>query len=379
MMSYADLALLPEGLHDDLPPFAGREADVIERLVAACEASGYDRVKPPLIEFEESLLSGPGAGVSRHMFRLMDPISQRMMGLRSDMTTQVARIASTRLKAAERPLRLCYAGQVLRVRGSQLRPERQFAQAGVELIGTDDDAGDAEVVLLAAEALAAVGVKHLTIDLTVPSLVPLLARELGLSDEVAEVARRALDGRDGAAVAALPKPARQFFADLMTAAGPADEALSALRALNLPESASPLIDRLAGLVAALNSEGEGIALTVDPGESRGFEYQTGVSFTLLVKGVRGELGRGGRYSLITGEPATGFTLYMDSVMRAVPEAATPARLLLPYGTPRAAARGLQAEGWRTVCVLDPAADPRAEAKRLGCSHMLSSGKPEALE
>lgn len=379
MMSYADLALLPEGLHDDLPPFAGREADVIERLVAACEASGYDRVKPPLIEFEESLLSGPGAGVSRHMFRLMDPISQRMMGLRSDMTTQVARIASTRLKTAERPLRLYYAGQVLRVRGSQLRPERQFAQAGVELIGTDDDAGDAEVVLLAAEALAAVGVKHLTIDLTVPSLVPLLARELGLSDEVAEVARRALDGRDGAAVAALPKPARQFFADLMTAAGPADEALSALRALKLPESASPLIDRLAGLVAALNSEGEGIALTVDPGESRGFEYQTGVSFTLLVKGVRGELGRGGRYSLITGEPATGFTLYMDSVMRAVPEAATPARLLLPYGTPRAAARGLQAEGWRTVCVLDPAADPRAEAKRLGCSHMLSSGKPEALE
>src|SRR3546814_4732936 len=82
-------------------------------------------------------------------FRLMDPVSQRMMGLRADMTPQVARIATTRLKKAPRPLRLCYGGQVLQVRGSQLRPERQFAQAGVELIGAPEESADAEVVLLA--------------------------------------------------------------------------------------------------------------------------------------------------------------------------------------------------------------------------------------
>src|SRR3546814_10103925 len=77
----------------------------------------------------------------------MDPVSQRMMGLRADMTPQVARIATTRLKKAPRPLRLCYGGQVLQVRGSQLRPERQFAQAGIELIGAPEGAGDAEAVL----------------------------------------------------------------------------------------------------------------------------------------------------------------------------------------------------------------------------------------
>ncbi|SVE54273.1 uncharacterized protein METZ01_LOCUS507127, partial [marine metagenome] len=109
MTDYAELALLPEGLHDDLPPFAGHEARSIENLVSQFESHGYERVKPPLIEFEESLLSGPGAGVARHMFRLMDPISQRMMGLRADMTIQVARIAATRLRQAPRPLRLCYA------------------------------------------------------------------------------------------------------------------------------------------------------------------------------------------------------------------------------------------------------------------------------
>ena len=378
MTSYADLALLPEGLHDDLPPTAQREAEAIEQLVDCCAANGFERVKPPLIEFEESLLSGPGAGVSRHMFRLMDPISQRMMGLRADMTTQVARIASTRLAKAPRPLRLCYAGQVLRVRGSQLRPERQFAQAGVELIGVDVPAADAEVVLLAAEALAAVGVESLTIDLTVPSLVPLLAQELGLEGEAAEQARKALDARDGAAVAALPDPTRAFFAELMATAGRAEDALGRLDRMTLPEAAAPLIGRLGSVVQALRRDGNGLSLTVDPGESRGFEYQTGVSFTLLGRGVRGELGRGGRYDLVTGETATGFTLYMDSVMRAVPEAKPAPRVFLPYGTLHAAVAALHTEGWRTVRGLDEGAKASDEARRLGCSHILQDGRPQAL-
>ncbi len=98
MTDKTDLALLPEGMHDALPPDAGHEARVIARLGEHFTRYGYERVTPPLIEFEESLLAGPGAGVARHMFRLMDPISQRMMGLRADMTTQVARIAMTRLE-----------------------------------------------------------------------------------------------------------------------------------------------------------------------------------------------------------------------------------------------------------------------------------------
>lgn len=373
--SYADLALLPEGLHDDLPPAAQSEAAAIDRLMECFALNGFERVKPPLIEFEESLLSGPGAGVSRHMFRLMDPISQRMMGLRADMTTQVARIASTRLARAERPLRLCYSGQVLRVRGSQLRPERQFAQAGVELIGVDDPAADVEVVLLAAQSLGAVGVEQLTIDLTVPSLVPLLAQELGLAGEVADQARKAMDARDGAAVAGLPEPVREFFGQLMEAAGPAEEALAALAAMALPQAAQPLVDRLRTVVEALRRENDALMLTIDPGESRGFEYQTGISFTLLVRGVRGELGRGGRYDLASGETANGVTLYLDSVMRAIPETEEEPRVFLPYGTPYAVAMALQAEGWRTVRGLDAAADPVAEARRLSCDRILKDGQP----
>ncbi len=135
MTEFGDQALLPAGFQDVLPPQAAQEAAVIERLIACFMGHGYERVKPPLLEFVETILAGAGAAVAQQTFRLMDPISQRMMGLRADMTPQVARIAATRLRKAPRPLRLCYGGQVLRIKGGQLRPERQFAQVGAELIG----------------------------------------------------------------------------------------------------------------------------------------------------------------------------------------------------------------------------------------------------
>ncbi|MDP6815054.1 MAG: ATP phosphoribosyltransferase regulatory subunit, partial [Alphaproteobacteria bacterium] len=334
--------------------------------------------KPPLIEFEESLLSGPGAGVARHMFRLMDPESRRMMGLRADMTTQVARIACTRLKGAPRPLRLCYAGQVLRVRGSQLRPERQYAQAGVELIGPASVEADAEVVQLAAEALTDLGVTGLSVDLTVPTLVPLMAEALGLDGDQAKGAREALDVRDGAAIAALPGLAPAALDGLLRAAGPAASAIERLAGLDLPPPARRLCDRLAELVDVLAGANGDLALTVDPGESRGFEYQTGVSFTLFAQGVRGELGRGGRYALASGEAATGFTLYLDSLMRAVPDAAERRRLYLPHGTANGAGRTWRDQGWQTVQGLDADGPADDEARRLGCSHLLRDGQPEEL-
>src|SRR6266404_5763827 len=107
-------ALLPGGLYDLLPPEAEIEAAVTARLMGVLGAYGYERVKPPLVEFEETLLSEAGAAMASDTFRMMDPLSHRMIGVRADMTPQVARIAATRLSHKPRPLRLSYAGQVLR-------------------------------------------------------------------------------------------------------------------------------------------------------------------------------------------------------------------------------------------------------------------------
>src|SRR6201995_598756 len=140
-------ALLPAGLRDLLPPDAETEASAVEALMDVFAAHGYQRVKPPLLEFEDSLLAGSGAAVPEQTSRLMAPDSQRMMGVRADTTPQVARIATTRLVNAPRPLRLSYAGQCLRLRGSQLAPDRQVAQAGIGLIGSEYPGVHAEIRL----------------------------------------------------------------------------------------------------------------------------------------------------------------------------------------------------------------------------------------
>ncbi len=386
MSKASDRALLPAGLRDVLPPEAQHEAGVVARLLATVAAHGYERVEPPVIEFEDSLLGGAGADLARDCFRLMDPISQRMLALRADMTPQIARIATTRLRNAPRPLRLSYAGDVLRVRGAQLRPERQFAQIGIELIGAPQAAADAEVVRLAVEALAAVGVASLSIDLCSPTLVPAVCAGLGIGGEEEAALRPALDRKNAAEVAAAAGQHGELFAALLDAAGPAEDAVAALAALELPPAAREAADRLAEVSALLTGTGPGdggadLQLTIDPVENRGFEYHTGVTFTLFAPGIRGELGSGGRY--LAGpadEPATGATLYLTTVMRAVPGPAEARRVYLPAGTPAATASRLREDGWVTVAGLADghAVDETAEARRLGCGHVLAGGKPEAV-
>jgi len=380
--NFGERALLPEGLRDDLPPWAEYEADTVDRLMACFAASGYERVAPPLVEFEESLLAGAGASQAKAMFRVQDPESQRMMAMRADITPQVARVAATRLARAPRPLRLSYAGHVLRVKGSQLRPARQFRQAGVELIGAASMEADLEVILLAADALMELGISRLSVDLVSPTFVPALARGLALSEDQTHEACRALDAKDGGALRAFPARAAETLAAVMNAAGALDSALARLQALTLAGEAAEVRERLVALARALAARAPDLTITIDPGEVRGFEYQTGVGFAFFAEGERSELGRGGRYDAAgpdgaSAEDAVGFSMYLDTLLRAVPAPRPKARLFLPAEAPAEAAE-LRAAGWRTLRGLEPAADIRAEARRLNCTHVLEDGQAVPL-
>ena len=379
-------ALLPAGFYDLLPPEAEIEAAVTARLMGVLAAHGYERVKPPLVEFEETLLSGAGAAMASDTFRTMDPVSHRMIGVRADMTPQVARIAATRLRHRPRPLRLSYAGQVLRVKGSEMRPERQTGQAGAELIGAGGPAADVEVIAVAGEALAAVGVPDLSVDLTLPTLVPAIAEAYGIAGEGAAGLRAALDRKDAAAVASLAGEAGGLLVRLVAAAGTAGAARAALDRLDLPQQARAERERLGAVLDGLRAAIPGLKVTVDPVENRGFEYHTGISFTFFARvgpelGPLGELGRGGRYQAgepSAPEPATGFTLYTDTILRILSAPPSRRRVLVPLDGDPARARALRAEGWITVAALLPAVDWPQEARRLGCGYLLDGGQPRPI-
>ncbi|MAU40223.1 MAG: ATP phosphoribosyltransferase regulatory subunit [Kordiimonas sp.] len=385
MADEINTALLPEGLHDRLAPKAAFEAHLMAQLQASFASYGYDRVEPPLVEFEEGLLTGPGTRLSRHMFRVMDPASQRMMAVRADMTGQVARIGRTRLAAAARPLRLCYGGDVLRVKGSQLRPERQFKQAGVELIGADNVEAYVDVLLLAADALQNLGVEGLSIDLTMPRLVPTICEGLGLEPEVAAEYRNALNAKDSAALQQFENGLNALGQALVDIGGPASAALEQLMAISLPMAARDMVEEISRLVTRLADVMPHLTLTLDPVEYQGFEFQTGIGFTLFARGVRGELGRGGRYVVSAsddeedkGEVATGFSVYLDSVSRAVKKMPMARKVFVPYGTDKVLAEELRAQNWRTVQGLEAGVNVREEAQRLGCSHVLCGDEVEEV-
>jgi ATP phosphoribosyltransferase regulatory subunit len=382
-------ALLPAGLHDLLPPRAAQESATIAGIMDVFNSCGYEQVKPPLVEFESTLVgngANGGGSLAGQMFRLMDPVSQRMMAVRADITLQVARIAGTRMVDVPRPVRLSYAGQILRVRGNQLRPERQFAQVGVELIGPDDVAADVEVIILAAEGLRAAGISEPTIDINSPALVANILSGIDLDDSAVSDLRESLDRKDAGATEEILRAQGVLLSDsgkalcaLIRTVGPACQVIEELKSIDLPDGARAEVQRLTDVVLGVSTASPDLSLALDPVEYRGFEYQTGVSFTVFAEGVRGELARGGRYITESGEAATGVSLYMDTILRALPEATPVSRLYLPTGTAFSVGQAQRADGWITVAALGDVQNAAAEATRLGCSHILINDKPVAVD
>ncbi|MCW1987688.1 UNVERIFIED_ORG: ATP phosphoribosyltransferase regulatory subunit [Sphingomonas sp. R1F5B] len=367
--------LLPEGLEDRLPRAAAAATRVMRTIHGVMEGHGYDRVLPPMIEFERSLASRMAGISSRRMFRFVDPQSLRMMALRSDITPQIGRIAGTRLAAAPRPLRLCYAGQVVTIKGDGLDPAREKLQCGAEVIGADNVAAAAEVVAVAIEALQAAGATGVSVDFTLPDLVDTLAEKaLPLAPGQIDAVRRELDTKDAGG---LVDAGGQAYVPLLYATGDFDTAIEKLAAIDAGGALAGRIAALREIAARLDGRAR---LTLDPSERHGFEYQSWFGFVLYADGVRGALGRGGTYRIAApdggaGEVATGFSLYPDALIDLIASAEAPAeKLFLPLGHDRAAAARLRAIGWRTVAALD--AGDAAEA--LGCTHVLGADGPVAI-
>ena len=376
-MDDSDPDLLPEGLEDRLPHEAAAGQRVMRAMLDAMDAHGYDRVSPPLIEFERSLAGRMSGIQTRRMFRFVDPASLRLLALRSDITPQVGRIAETRLASAPRPLRLCYAGPVVTIRGDGLDPARERLQVGAELIGRDTVAAAAEVAGLAIETLAAAGAQGISIDFTLPDLVDTLAGvdgngALPLAPGSISAVRRQLDAKDAGALLAAGGGA---YIPLLYATGRFEQAIEELAAI---DAGGALASRIAGLREIAARLAGTARITLDPTERHGFEYQSWFGFTLFAEGVRGSLGRGGTYRIGRedgeGEVATGFSLYPDDLVETLGDDGTRDTLFLPLGHDRAVAARLRAIGWRTLSALDEDDDPRA----LGCTHRLDLEETKAL-
>lgn len=323
---------MPDGFRDHLGQEAYQHYTSIHSMMCMCHQQGYDRVAPPLIEYEEGLNLGPG-GLENlpPMFRLMDPETQKLMAIRSDMTPQVSRLAMTRLASAPRPLRLSYAGNVVRFKGSAIRPSRHYTQVGAELIGCASPEAQAEVILLAVDLLYQQGVSGISVDLTLPNLARDLIETSSLALSLQSRMLSQLETKDKASLAQAG-PMGQILARLVSLSGPVKTALPALQKLPLAANNSLLVEQLARLIDLIAASRPDLTITLDATERRGFGHISGIGFAFFGREARSELGRGGCYEL-TGEAgdkesATGFSLYMDRVADCLPKTAMPERVYI---------------------------------------------------
>jgi ATP phosphoribosyltransferase regulatory subunit len=354
-------ALLPTGFRDRLPPEADASARLVRAILDTVASFGYERAQPPLAEFEAGLSAQLKRG-SRDLLRFVDPVSGETMAVRYDMTGQIGRIATTRMAHHPRPVRLAYGGPVVRLRATQLRPEREMMQVGAELIGLDTVEAATEIVSVVVDALKAAGVHGITLDLTMPDLIDILASGPLPVDDVDALKAR-LDAKDAAAVPAA-------YAPLIAAAGPFTDAVARLRAFDV---SGTLSSRLAAFESIVSMLPQDIMVTLDPTEQHGFEYQSWFGFSLFSSEASGEIGRGGSYK-IGDEPAVGFSAYIDPLIDAGLARNERRRLFLPFGTDIATGAWLRSKGWITVAGLSEGDSAEAQI----CTHVLKDGSPSRV-
>ncbi len=375
--SQTQKGLLPAGLSDVLYPKAQVQAKKIENLLDVFSNYGYLRVKPPLVEYEETLLSdGPGTVLKDSTFRIMDPLSQKMMALRSDVTAQISRIASTRLSHLARPLRLSYSGDVLRVKGDSFNTERQKTQVGAELIGLENEFCDAEIILICLKALKSINIENITIDINLPFLREYFLKDL--SSSLKEEINKAIDLRDKKSLQKFKFEYSNIILDLLEASGNYSFATNFLSKLKLEGFINDVRDYYLRVIDIVDKNDSSIKISIDPLENRGFNYHTGLSFTIFSENLKGEIAKGGRYKTLNGETAIGCTIYTEKIYSNSKSSIDKSIVYVPYLNINDA-DSIISKGYRVVFGNDFTSDLKKDALKLKCQFIWENNKIIKLE
>lgn len=304
--------VLPDHIRDALPLEAERIEGLRRKLLDTCRSHGYQLVMPPLLEYLDSLTTGAGQDLKLRTFKLVDQLSGRTMGVRADMTPQVARIDAHLLNRSG-VSRLCYCGSVLHALPSSLTATREPLQLGAELYGHGGIEADIEIIRLLDEVMRAAGVPAKRIDLGHVGLFRALAARAGLVPEREEELFDLLQAKDVPDLRALlvevPDSLRSALLALPALYGGAEVLDAAAQRLpELPEIRAALDD-----LRQLASRLDGIPISFDLADLRGYHYHSGVVFAAYAGGSPAALALGGRYDLVgeafgRGRPATGFSL-----------------------------------------------------------------------
>ena len=369
--------LLPEYIEDVLPAEAARIEFLRRTLLDLFKAHGYQYVIPPMLEYMESLITGVGHDLDLATFKVVDQLTGRLMGVRADMTPQVARI-DAHLLNHQGITRLCYAGSVLRTKPDGLALTREPLQVGAELYGHAGVASDIEIQRLLIKALQAVGVNQLHIDFSHVNIFGSLIEASAIPAQLEQDLYVALQSKDQSSLTALTqhldKTTREALLHLTELNG--DKAVLLKAAKLLP--AIPAIQEALASLTHVSSALSDLDVTVsfDLSELRGYHYHSGIVFAAYAQGYKGPLALGGRYDEVgqafgRARPATGFSLDLRGLVTAMPTAKPAMAIFAPANddqTLSAKIDSLRAEGH---IVIQELAGFESNLEELNCDRKLA--------
>jgi len=362
---------LPEYIEDILPAEAARIERLRRRILDLFRTHGYELVMPPLLEYVESLLTGTGHDLDLKTFKLVDRLSGRMLGVRADITPQVARI-DAHLLNRKGVTRLCYTGSVLHTLPSGMNRTREPLQIGAELYGHAGIESDVEIQRLLMRALAAAGIKRCYLEIGHVAIFRSVIRRGGVRAELEAELFRATQAKDVPALRGLVRglaPATRKA--LMTLPELYGETGIITRARKLLPDYPEIRSALAGL-QALSRKLRDVAVIrcFDLAELRGYHYHSGVVFAAYAEGWSNALALGGRYDEV-GKAATGFSMDLRELVSSSPNGVARAAVLAPYRPADAslqrAVETLRARGQVVIDDLPGHAGTRGE---FGCNRRL---------
>ena len=383
-MQQKDSWLLPEGIEELLPQEAAYLESLRQRILRLFTCWGYELVIPPMIDFIDSLLTGSGHDLDLQTFQFTDQISGKTLGLRADMTPQVARMDAHQLKR-ECPTRLCYVGTVLHTRGDPLEKTRSPMQIGAELYGHAGIESDVEVICLMLEMLSQSGLLDVHLDLGHVGIFRALSQQAGLDyhqesllfDILQRKARPELE--ELMAEIAINEDIKAMLLKLPELNGRKDSIQKARSVLaKADEQVKLALANLEAVAEQLSNRFPSLPISFDLAELRGYHYHTGTVFAAFVPTIGREIARGGRYDNIgavfgRARPATGFSADLKLLAllgKQTAQVQPNERIFAPYEIDNSLSekiRGLRAQGY---CVIQQLPGQIGDAKELDCTAIL---------
>ena len=331
--------LLPENIADILPSEARKIEDLRRILLDRFQAYGYELVMPPMLEYLDSLLTGSGQDLNLKTFKLVDQISGRTLGLRADMTPQVARI-DAHLLNRQGVTRLCYAGSILHTRAAAGTSSREQLQLGAEIYGHAGWEADLEIQALLNDVLNLSQVGEITLDMSHAGLLTAILGDFEPKSESLDALYSTLQTKDlpglNLVLQDWPTEVKSAVLALANLSGSPEKVVVAARQ-NLPKTAAvkAALDELERLCAAVADLPSSPKLNLDLSDLKGYQYHSGVMFAAYVEGLPVAIARGGRYDMVgkafgRSRPATGFSLDIMTLARISKKDSRKTAILAPW-------------------------------------------------